>query len=84
MIFLSVSQFHSMKLEVALKSWLRGKLQKIAAFLLQGAGFFFREVKCTATLYFLEFPSFHVPFSFGFKSSKMFSKVPVRCLKVST
>ena len=29
---------------------------------------FFREVTFTATLYFLEFPSFHVPFSFGFKS----------------
>lgn len=49
-------------------SWLRGKLQKIDTFLLQGAGFFFREVKFTATLYLLEFPSLHVPFSFGFKS----------------
>lgn len=42
-------------------------MQKNAAFLLQGARFFFfQRSQFIATLYFLEFPSFHVPFSLGF------------------
>lgn len=43
-------------------------MQKNATFLLQGARFFFffQRNQFIATLYFLEFPSFHVPFSLGF------------------